>query len=63
LLLEYISAKNTEIMPSLPKTYKAAVLEKPNAPFVIQDRELKLPEAGQVLVKVSPAESASRTLM
>jgi len=39
-------------MPSLPKTYKAAVLEKPNAPFVFQDRELKLPQAGEVLVKV-----------
>ena len=39
-------------MPSLPKTYKAAVIEKANAPFVIQDRELKLPQAGQVLVKV-----------
>ena len=39
-------------MASLPKTYKAAVIEKANAPFVLQDRELKLPEAGQVLVKV-----------
>ncbi|KAH8592184.1 putative alcohol dehydrogenase [Bisporella sp. PMI_857] len=39
-------------MASLPKTYKAAVIEEANAPFVIKDLELKLPTAGQVLVKV-----------
>jgi len=39
-------------MPSLPKTYKAAVFEKKNAPFTIKDVELKLPKAGEVLVKV-----------
>ncbi|RDW82767.1 alcohol dehydrogenase-10 [Coleophoma cylindrospora] len=39
-------------MPSLPKTYKAAVLEKVNAPFTLKDIELKLPERGEVLVKV-----------
>ncbi|RDW76094.1 putative alcohol dehydrogenase-1 [Coleophoma crateriformis] len=39
-------------MPSLPKTYKVAVLEKVNAPFTLKDMELKLPERGEVLVKV-----------
>ncbi|CAG8961423.1 hypothetical protein HYFRA_00013371 [Hymenoscyphus fraxineus] len=39
-------------MPSLPKTYKAAVFEKKGAPFSLQDRELKLPSQGEVLVKV-----------
>lgn len=39
-------------MPSLPKTYKAVVLPKANAPFKLQDVELKHPGAGEVLVKV-----------
>jgi hypothetical protein len=39
-------------MTSLPKTYKAAVIEKANAPFTIKDVELKMPKAGEVLVKV-----------
>lgn len=39
-------------MTSLPKTYKAAVFEKKGAPFTLQDRELKLPSQGEVLVKV-----------
>lgn len=39
-------------MSSLPKTYKAAVFEEANAPFTLKDVELKLPEHGQVLVKV-----------
>ncbi|EMR81815.1 putative alcohol dehydrogenase protein [Botrytis cinerea BcDW1] len=37
---------------SLPKTYKAAVFEKANAPFVIKDVELTQPSANEVLVKV-----------
>jgi len=39
-------------MTPLPKTYKAAVFEKANAPFTLKDLPLKEPEAGQVLVKV-----------
>lgn len=39
-------------MTSLPKTYKAAVFEKKDAPFTLQDKELKLPSPGEVLVKV-----------
>ncbi|RYP91833.1 hypothetical protein DL770_002010 [Monosporascus sp. CRB-9-2] len=37
---------------SLPRTFKAAVLEKANLPVVIKDIELKKPGRGQVLVKV-----------
>lgn len=37
---------------SLPRTFKAAVLEKSNQPVVIKDVELKPPGRGQVLVKV-----------
>jgi D-arabinose 1-dehydrogenase-like Zn-dependent alcohol dehydrogenase len=37
---------------SLPKTYKAALFEAANTPFVIKDIELKHPSPGQVLVKV-----------
>ncbi|KAH7319423.1 putative alcohol dehydrogenase [Rhexocercosporidium sp. MPI-PUGE-AT-0058] len=39
-------------MTSLPKTYKAAVFEKANAPLTIKDVPLEAPSAGQVLVKV-----------
>ncbi|KAI1768136.1 alcohol dehydrogenase [Hypoxylon sp. FL1150] len=39
-------------MPSLPKTFKAAVLEKKDQPVVLKDVELKQPGPGQVLVKV-----------
>ncbi|KAG9230739.1 putative alcohol dehydrogenase [Amylocarpus encephaloides] len=39
-------------MTGLPKTYKAAVFEKKDAPFVIKDLPLKEPGPGQVLVKV-----------
>ncbi|KAI1191828.1 alcohol dehydrogenase [Nemania serpens] len=39
-------------MASLPKTYKAAVMVKPNEPIVIKELELKQPGPGQVLVKV-----------
>ncbi|KAK8099848.1 zinc-binding dehydrogenase [Apiospora kogelbergensis] len=38
--------------PSLPKTYKAAVIEKANAPLVIKELPLKSPGPKQVLVKV-----------
>jgi len=37
---------------TLPKTYKAAVFESANSPFVLKDIELKHPSKGQVLVKV-----------
>jgi len=39
-------------MTPLPKTYKAAVFEKVNAPFTLKDVDLKAPAPGQVLVKV-----------
>ena len=39
-------------MAPLPKTYKAAVLEKKDASFTLKDVELKLPSSGEVLVKV-----------
>ncbi|CAM1504885.1 Fc.00g024760.m01.CDS01 [Cosmosporella sp. VM-42] len=39
-------------MSSLPKTYKAVVIDKANAPFDLKDVELKHPAKGQVLVKV-----------
>ncbi|KAF4305772.1 putative alcohol dehydrogenase [Botryosphaeria dothidea] len=38
--------------PSLPKTYKAAVIEQANAPLTIKDLPLKEPQRGQILVKV-----------
>lgn len=40
-------------MTPLPKTYKAAVFESKGAKLTIKDIDLELPEAGQVLVKVS----------
>ena len=36
----------------LPKTYKHAVFTQAGAPLVIEDVELKLPGAGEILVKV-----------
>ena len=39
-------------MSELPKTYKAAVFESRGAPLTIKNVELKLPEPGQVLVKI-----------
>lgn len=39
-------------MSSLPKTYKAVVIDKANAAFDLRDVELKHPGKGQVLVKV-----------
>ncbi|KAI9888504.1 MAG: hypothetical protein M1814_006866 [Vezdaea aestivalis] len=39
-------------MADLPKTYKAAVAEKANEDLVIRELPLKMPEVGQVLVKV-----------
>jgi hypothetical protein len=38
--------------PSLPKTYKAAVADKPGDKLEINDLPLQLPSVGQVLVKV-----------
>ncbi|KAF2236179.1 alcohol dehydrogenase [Viridothelium virens] len=37
---------------TLPKTYKAAVIEQVNGPFVFRDLPLQDPKEGQVLVKV-----------
>jgi D-arabinose 1-dehydrogenase-like Zn-dependent alcohol dehydrogenase len=37
---------------SLPKSYKAAVAKEANAKLVITDVPLKLPEEGEVLIKV-----------
>ncbi|PWI73126.1 hypothetical protein PCL_10141 [Purpureocillium lilacinum] len=37
---------------SLPQSYKAVVLDKVNAPFVLKDVPLKHPGPGQILVKV-----------
>jgi D-arabinose 1-dehydrogenase-like Zn-dependent alcohol dehydrogenase len=37
---------------TLPKTYKAASFEKKDDKLTLKDVELKLPEPGQVLVKV-----------
>jgi len=42
-------------MTPLPKTYKAAVFEKANAPLVLKDIELTPPSKGQVVVKVIAA--------
>jgi len=39
-------------MNSLPKTYKAAYVERANEPFVIKDVPLQPPKPGEVLVKV-----------
>ncbi|KAH8646503.1 alcohol dehydrogenase-like protein [Tricladium varicosporioides] len=39
-------------MVSLPKTYKAAVFEKKDAPFTLKDVPMKEPAPGEVLVKV-----------
>lgn len=37
---------------NLPKTYKAVVIEEAGAPWTIKDVELKMPEHGQILIKV-----------
>lgn len=39
-------------MASLPKTYKTAVFEVANGPFVFKDVPLKSPATGEVLVKI-----------
>jgi D-arabinose 1-dehydrogenase-like Zn-dependent alcohol dehydrogenase len=39
-------------MSHLPRTYKAAVFEAKGAPLTIKEVELKMPQPGQVLVKV-----------
>lgn len=38
--------------PSLPKTYKQAAFKELGGPLVVEEVELKLPEKGEVLVKV-----------
>ena len=37
---------------SLPKTYKAAVFEKKGEPLVFKQLDLKLPQPGEILIKV-----------
>lgn len=37
--------------PSLPKSYKAAVITKTGSPLEIKEIDLKLPEKGHVLIK------------
>jgi D-arabinose 1-dehydrogenase-like Zn-dependent alcohol dehydrogenase len=39
-------------MTSLPKTYKAAVFEKADAPFAIKDFDTPQPKQGEILIKV-----------
>ena len=38
-------------MSNLPKTYKAIVVEKPEAAWSIKEVDLKLPSEGQILIK------------
>jgi D-arabinose 1-dehydrogenase-like Zn-dependent alcohol dehydrogenase len=38
--------------PSLPKTYKQAAFKEKGGQLVIEDVELKLPEKGEILIKV-----------
>lgn len=38
--------------PSLPKTYKQAIFKEQGGQLVIEDVELKMPQPGEVLVKV-----------
>lgn len=38
-------------MSNLPKTFKAIVIEKPEAPWAVKEIPLKSPEPGQVLIK------------
>lgn len=38
--------------PSLPKTYKVAIFNKANETLSIEDKELKEPEEGEILIKV-----------
>lgn len=37
---------------SLPKTFKQAVFKEKGAPLTVEEVELKMPEKGEVLVKV-----------
>lgn len=46
---EFVTSLTESIMPSnLPKTYKVAVFKESGKPLVFEERELKLPEDGQV---------------
>lgn len=46
---ELVTSLAKSVMPSnLPKTYKTAVFNEANKPLSFEDRELKLPEDGQV---------------
>lgn len=38
-------------MTSFPKTFKAVVIEKAEAPFTIKDVPLEQPKSGEVLIK------------
>jgi D-arabinose 1-dehydrogenase-like Zn-dependent alcohol dehydrogenase len=39
-------------MPSLPQSFKSAVLKDANSPLELQDTPLRMPGPGQVLIKV-----------
>lgn len=46
---ELVTSLAKSIMPAnLPKTYKVAVFKEQGKPLTIEERELKLPEDGQV---------------
>lgn len=46
---ELVTSLSQAIMPSnLPKTYKVGVFKEKGKPLVFEDRELKLPENGEV---------------
>ena len=38
--------------PNLPKTYKVALFKKANEKLSVEDYELKMPEQGEILIKV-----------
>ena len=38
--------------PNLPKTYRAQVFEEKSKPLVLRNVPLKMPERGEVLIKV-----------
>jgi hypothetical protein len=46
------STTKDTMTPNLPKTYKACVIEKANAPWALKDVELRMPEEDEVLIKV-----------
>lgn len=43
---------NTAMAPSIPKTCKACVIEKANAPWTIKEVPVEEPKQGEILIKV-----------